>query len=426
MNDVGTRCASQSVCGVAMRLAGTRRAAWIAERLSDARSSGSRSRRVLPFCLNQSAAAVRDESFTVDHLRSLAAFSVNSTMHVVFIDDRPRPSWERMLHVARLGVGSDTRFLALLRGPSAELRNRLAAAGMGTIDIVRLPEHVRCIHSGLHRLVPSQAGRLGASVLLKPMLHWILPKTVERAVVLDTDVLPLRSLDGLAAEFALMRASGAVIGLVREQSSFYDSGQRMPPGIPGFNGGVQLHDVARLRRASAWGLILDALQAGLLYNRIGWHADQHIYTGAASLFPHLFHTVGCQWNRQLGSWTMSGAGLGMRVDVQRDLVEDARVHACPASCAMLHMNGVKCAVDLLQRASGACATLEALLRRLQTGEREANRGLNASDCPDRWQLAQQRFWSHRRGYVEGLRKWFGSCCRPSLRADGPDTLQGVV
>ena len=175
----------------------------------------------------------------------------------------------------------------------------------------------------------------------------------------------------------------------------------MAPGLFGFNGGVQLHDLAAMRRLPAWGTILDAFQAGLLFRKVGFSGDQNVYNGVASLFPHLFHTLGCEWNRQLGSWCMADVA---QPDVQQLLVDDAEVHACPNRCALLHFNAIKCGAQALRGAAGSCVAWHGLLQRLEEGD-------NSSACPDQQTLNQIRHrWRHPTALTTGLRRWFGDCC----------------
>ena len=58
--------------------------------------------------------------------------------------------------------------------------------------------------------------------------------------------------------------------------------------------------------SDAWDATLDAFQDVRLFPQIGYSGDQNLYNGIAALFPHFFFNLGCEWNRQLGSWYMGG------------------------------------------------------------------------------------------------------------------------
>ena len=406
-------CESQHVCGAALRLATGAHAQWIRDRMAaEHRSTNRSSGSTRPLCLN--ATAEGDEQYSAAHFRrTVAGLGVPNAsaplLHVVFIDDRRRPEWENMIDVAQLGAGgSRTAFLALLRYPNVNVSEALESNGFQVISAAEhdLPEHVKCIHAGLQTLVPRRSKMRGWA-LLKPMLHWILPTSVHAALVLDTDTVPLRPLDGLLGDLERMREAGAILGMVREQSRFYSMHARLPPNAHGFNGGLQLHDLAAMRRLDAWGAILDAFQAGQLFGRIGWSGDQNLYNGVAGLFPHMLHTLGCEWNRQLGSWAMSDG----KPDVLSLLASDSRVHACSARCAIVHFNGIKCGAPWLRGAAGSCAGWEGLLRRLDEGAR-SNASSNTWTCPDQHTLSDvRRRWTHPEMLATGLRRWFGDCCR---------------
>ena len=409
-------CESQPVCGAALRLATGTHAQWIRDRMAaEHRSTNRSSASTRPLCLK--ATPEGDEQYSAAHFRRTVAelgMTNASTplLHVVFIDDRRRPEYENMIDVAQLGRGSRTAFIALLRYPNVNVSGvnvseTLESNGLQVISAAEntLPKHVKCIHAGLKRLMPRRSKMRGWA-LLKPMLHWILPTSVHAALVLDTDTVPLQPLDGLLGDLERMREAGAILGLVREQSQFYSMHARMPPNAHGFNGGLQLHDMAAMRRLDAWGATLDAFQAGQLFSRIGFSGDQNLYNGVAGLFPHMLHTVGCEWNRQLGSWSMTDG----KPDVLSHLASDSRVHACSAKCAIVHFNGIKCGAPWLRGAAASCAGLEGLLQRLEEGGRS-----NASHtwtCPDQGTLndARQR-WTHPEMLATGIRRWFGDCCR---------------
>ena len=203
-------CTQGSVCNMAIELADDERAHWLQNQLGHPQNA-------VPLCLNEtvmrheySALRFRDRAKTV---------ASPALMHVAFIDDRRMPAIQDMIKVAKMGAGDRTAYLALLRVRSLfhGVAHQLHTANISTVSIedVDLPSHVKCIAAGLRRLVP-RSSRMRSAALFKPMVHWILPRHVEQVLVIDTDVVPLRPLDGLHSEVSIMRIRGALIGLVPE------------------------------------------------------------------------------------------------------------------------------------------------------------------------------------------------------------------
>ena len=396
-----------TVCQAVVEYADEERAQWVG--VWGSALGGHAQAKILPYCLDTATVSVQH----FDPLwRPKIPISSDLLLHIVFIDDRSSPDVPQMLTVARLANGTRVRFVALIHRPTAKNELLLLEAGFLIRHLELRPQRADCLHAGLLRLVPKGSKMRGAA-LFKPMLHWLLPDHIHHALILDTDTVPLRPLDALLDEIPKMRSKGALIGLVREQSRFYRAGGNfhMAPGMRGYNGGVQLHDLASMRASSAWGAALDALQAGLLYSRIGYSGDQNIYNLLVSLFPHLFHTLGCQWNRQVGSWQMA-----TKLSVRRDLEEDAAVHACEAQCALLHFNSFKCGAHVLQAASGSCAAWNDLLEEFNRTSHncegpKCRRNQTSGDCPDpRSQLYRVQHLRDDNRLGGALQKWFGSCC----------------
>jgi len=189
---------------------------------------------------------------------------------------------------------------------------------------------------------------------LKPLLHFVLPPSVRRVLVLDTDVVMIRPLAELWGQFARFGPE-AVLGLVAEQSSLY-SGNAI-----GKNGGVQLLHLERMRRSPAYAAALDHYATGRGGAWLGYLGDQTLYSFMAYSHGALFHSLGCEWNRQLS------VHFGL---------EAQRQHACAAPCGLLHANSpdLKCIGTAMQLANGSCVEW----RRLQRNSScVRNRGVGA-------------------------------------------------
>jgi len=161
----------------------------------------------------------------------------------------------------------------------------------------------------------------GSIYMWKPLLQWLLPQP--RVLVLDADVLLVRSVHELWAEFDRFGADTAV-GMAREQAPSYE---KLKPEA-GVNGGVQLLNLERMRDPSS--LYQHELRrcATGACGDIGYLGDQTLYSIMKDRTPGLFHTLPCGWNRQLSIHFWAHKEFRSR-------------HACPTSCGLVHGNQPK-------------------------------------------------------------------------------------
>ena len=327
----------------------------------------------------------------------------NDTIGVVLFDDRPHPHTAAMLALfdalRRLGDGEDQlSFHAVLGTP-------VPMAGVTVTSLESASAHVRCVQRGLARFVSTKSKLAG--VLYKPLLHWLLPPGLARAIVLDTDLVPVRPLSALRADFDAMRSKRALFGAVAEQSTFYGSGRNMPKGVPGYNTGVWLLDLEAMRASARYTWYLDAYQSGVLFKQLGLVPEQNMANGIAGLEPALFHTVGCEWNRQLGSWRLSAHGT-----LAESAFRNGRAELrCAAPCGILHFNcitpSVKACATALTAAHGACSLWEAMMASM-----DANRTVAVQ--PIGIDANHSRECVLRRAFPRGAaraREYWGGCCR---------------
>ena len=245
------------------------------------------------------------------------------TVRVVFFDNRPTPDVEAMRQAARLvrrASRTPVEFHALLqRGATRGVHNLW---GLRVHDIV-LPPFARCLHTYLS----ASSHGPGTQYLYKVFVPWMLPWSVPKALLLDTDVATIGDVRELWSSFD--RFGGALLGLANEQNDLYKP-------LVGLNGGVQLLDLHGLKSSREY---TDAIRSFNVHGfRIGYLGDQTFYTVMAHVHPHLFHRVGCQWNRQMNTH--------FGIDHFRP---------CRAGCALLHANQgpVKHIVQFLQRHTDA-------------------------------------------------------------------------
>ncbi|XP_075817567.1 xylosyl- and glucuronyltransferase LARGE2 isoform X3 [Microtus pennsylvanicus] len=145
--------------------------------------------------------------------------------------------------------------------------------------------------------------------LMKLVLPSILPLSLARVVVLDTDVTFSSDIAELWALFAHF-SDKQVIGLVENQSDWYlgnlwKNHKPWPALGRGFNTGVILLQLDRLRQSGweqMWKLMakreLLTLQATSL-------ADQDVFNAVIKEHPELVHPLPCVWNVQLSDHTLA-------------------------------------------------------------------------------------------------------------------------
>ena len=78
-----------------------------------------------------------------------------------------------------------------------------------------------------------------------------------------------------------------------------------PDGLPGFNSGVLLLDLAKMRQSKLYNSLLNPQQIDLLtkkYHFKGHLGDQDFYSLISFDYEELFYVLPCQWNRQLCQW----------------------------------------------------------------------------------------------------------------------------
>jgi hypothetical protein len=236
----------------------------------------------------------------------------------------------------------------------------------------------QCLVEALRRLCHGPGGNF----VWKPLVHLLLPASIDRLLLLDTDVVVIRPLSQLWAMFADFGPE-AVVGVGPEQSNLYEqtSGWRMQ----GRNGGVQLLHLDRMRASPKYNAQLDRYGSGQAGLQLGYLGDQTLYTLVAFESPELFYAVGCEWNRQLSSH------FGFA---------NASVHACARPCGLMHANDgrSKCIAWRMQAEGATCGAWHQMVERAST--RPAN-----ETCPD---LGA----SHARTWQQAMKGFFGDCCVP--------------
>jgi len=298
---------------------------------------------------------------------------------VAFFDTRPYPDVASMRRAAALANSTGrVRFHALLKHPVSMPGFR--------VTLLNLPPLAQCLYDGMRRLSHGP----GPQYLYKPLLHHVMPRDVERLILLDTDVVMVRDVRDLFAEFG--RFGTSVLGIANEQSNLYGKGGE------GKNGGVQLLDLGAMRAEPQYDAVLDFVASGRDGRRIGYLGDQTLYSFLAPDFPHLFYRLPCEWNRQISMH------FGFH---------NATVHHCPRRCGILHANyqPFKCVAKLMQ-ASPSCATWRAFQNRLSTPPDAA------SPCP-------KVPMGTRKTFQRAITRFFADCCIDEGSGASPALVAGA-
>ncbi|XP_030842685.1 xyloside xylosyltransferase 1-like [Strongylocentrotus purpuratus] len=143
----------------------------------------------------------------------------------------------------------------------------------------------------------------------------ILPDFVHQIIMLDTDLKFISDISGLFAHFDKFQGSN-VMGIAHDQQPTYRDafkafrarnpttrvGSPAPDGLPGFNSGVVLLDIARMRSSQLYNYYLNPPVAELISRKYlfkGSLGDQDFYSLIGNERENLFYVLPCSWNRHL-------------------------------------------------------------------------------------------------------------------------------
>lgn len=96
-----------------------------------------------------------------------------------------------------------------------------------------------------------------------------------------------------------------VLRCYRDEHPGTRAGSPLPDGLPGFNAGVTLLDLGRMRRSEVYNRALTPEAVAALvakYHFKGHLGDQDFYTLLGLEHEELFYKLDCAWNRQLCTW----------------------------------------------------------------------------------------------------------------------------
>lgn len=149
----------------------------------------------------------------------------------------------------------------------------------------------------------------GVYGLMKLVLPRALPDTLDKVIVLDTDITFASDIAELWRIFHRFTAQQA-IGLVENQSDWYlgklwKNHRPWPALGRGFNTGVILLQLQKLRERNwmqMWRLIAEKELISMWFTSL---ADQDIFNAMLKQHTDLLYRLPCQWNVQLGDNTLS-------------------------------------------------------------------------------------------------------------------------
>lgn len=149
-------------------------------------------------------------------------------------------------------------------------------------------------------------------------MHQVMPTLLHKVIMMDIDTKLQADVAQLFGHFDHF-AKDNVIGIAHELQPVYRHilhhyrkenpathiGGPPPDGFPGFNSGVMLLDLDRLRESTLYNSLLQPDVIKNLtekYKFKGHLGDQDFYTLVALEHPQLFYVLPCTWNRQLCQW----------------------------------------------------------------------------------------------------------------------------
>ncbi|XP_043233397.1 LARGE xylosyl- and glucuronyltransferase 1-like isoform X2 [Amphibalanus amphitrite] len=148
----------------------------------------------------------------------------------------------------------------------------------------------------------------GVYGLLKLLLTKILPDSLKKAIVLDTDITFATDIAELWRIFGHFR--GELFALVENQSDWYKGSlwtdHRPWPAVGrGYNTGVILMNLERMRQHNfqqKWRLVAEKYLVSYYATQL---ADQDVINAVIKMHPYMVYKLPCQWNVQLSDHTLS-------------------------------------------------------------------------------------------------------------------------
>ncbi|XP_054712675.1 xyloside xylosyltransferase 1-like [Uloborus diversus] len=179
---------------------------------------------------------------------------------------------------------------------------------------------------------------------LSEIFHEVFPKRLRQIIFLDIDLKFLDDIQKLYGTFQAFEKQN-VIGIGPDLQPQYrmdfskfrshNLGTKvgMPrPGRQGYNTGVVLFDLQRMRESVLYNSLINDTSIDILckkYEFQGYLGHQDFYTLTGMEHPELYYELDCSWNRQLD--------VGWEAVVGSEIFQ--RYHECNNTIKVLHANG---------------------------------------------------------------------------------------
>lgn len=157
-----------------------------------------------------------------------------------------------------------------------------------------------------------------ALFFLSVAIHNVFPKSVSKIIMMDADLKIMSDIKNLYDQFELFTADN-VLGIAHEMQPVYrhqfweyrnnNPGTRVgdppPNGLPGFNSGVLLLNLDKMRQSELYNSLINSASIEKLTSEFkfkGHLGDQDFFTLVGMKYEQLFYVIPCSWNRQLCTW----------------------------------------------------------------------------------------------------------------------------
>ncbi|XP_023210796.1 xyloside xylosyltransferase 1-like isoform X1 [Centruroides sculpturatus] len=184
------------------------------------------------------------------------------------------------------------------------------------VDNVVDPLHEMVSYMQPHFTYKEGAYYSDALFFLSIGIHRVFPH--KKLIMMDIDIKFLSDVKELHSHFKKF-GSNAVIGIAQEQQPVYRHllhiyrrknpstriGSPSPKGMQGFNSGVLLLNLERMRRSRLYNGVINAETVERLtkkYSFKGHLGDQDFFSLISFEYEELFYVLPCTWNRQLCQW----------------------------------------------------------------------------------------------------------------------------
>lgn len=156
---------------------------------------------------------------------------------------------------------------------------------------------------------------------ISPAIHRVMPTFVHRSIMIDVDLKFLGDIRLLYDQFRHFNDTH-LIGIANEQQPTYRHlfkeyrhqnprtiiGDPPPNGLPGFNSGVILLDLEKMRNSHLYNTLLEKEKIEELAKHFmlsGYLGDQDFYTLVNLVHREMFYQLPCEFNRQLSTWWLN-------------------------------------------------------------------------------------------------------------------------